>query len=415
MLLALDNPIQSYAWGSRTALASLMGRTATGQPEAELWIGAHPRAPSRLQDGRSLYDVIQADRTATLGVSVEAEFSGELPFLLKVLAVETPLSLQAHPNLEQAREGFAREQAAHVPLGAPERNYKDPNHKPELLCALGPFEALCGFRPPREAAEVLATLGVAGSVVERLGSAHPAPLRAAFGDLMALDLEAKSALLTTLAERAANAHDDPRFGSSYRWASRLLELYPEDIGALMSLLLNHVALRPLEAIYLEAGCLHAYLQGVAVEIMANSDNVLRGGLTPKHVDVGELSRVLRFEEQRIVPTSGAGGPAGGERASGCEVRYPAPAREFALSRIELGEAPFETAATGPELLLCTRGAALISAGPSAPEATPSAAAAGLASSLRLRRGASCFVPATLGRYTVSGQGQVFRARVGRAD
>jgi mannose-6-phosphate isomerase len=403
-MLALDNPIQNYAWGSTTALAELMGRTATGKPEAELWIGAHPKAPSRLSDGRSLLEGIQSDTRGTLGDAVSAEFDGRLPFLLKVLAVATPLSLQAHPNLAQARDGFAREERAHVPLSAPERNYKDANHKPELLCALGPFEALSGFRAPAQAIAALQELGLERSeLAHKLAASEAEPLRFAFDYLMSLQGEQRARCLTeivTASARAAESHSP--FAASYRWVVTLAEYYPGDIGAACSLLLNYLALEPFEAVYLEAGRLHAYLKGVGVELMANSDNVLRGGLTPKHVDVAELTRVLRFDDQLIQPT-----PT--RVVDGGEVQYRTPAREFALSRIELDGAPsFVAHANGPELLLCTRGSVEVSAlGSSAVSSLPTAA------SLRLRRGASCFIPAALGGYTIAGRGQVFRASVGQ--
>jgi mannose-6-phosphate isomerase len=391
---ALDNPIQTYAWGSPTALAELMGRTATGRPEAELWIGAHPRAPSLLADGTSLLQHIDADRVSTLGQAVNGAFEGRLPFLLKVLAVETPLSLQAHPDLAQAREGFAREERARVPIGAAERNYKDDNHKPELLCALGPFEALSGFRAPAEAASLLAELGLEGSeLVQALASREPEPLRAAFDLLMGLQQERKTELLAQIVSRAAQAsRQGSRFAPSYQWAVTLASYYPGDIGAACSLLLNYVALEPFEAVFLEAGRLHAYLKGVGVELMANSDNVLRGGLTPKHVDVSELRRVLRFDDQVIVPVA--------TRVHDGEVRYETPAREFALSRIELdGSTVFDAQLTGPELLLCTEGRVELT--------TPGAGTAPLV----LRKGAACFVPASQGGFRATGRGRLFRAAV----
>lgn len=392
-MLALDNPIQTYAWGSVTALAELMGRTATGRPEAELWIGAHPRAPSRLVDGTSLLQHIESDRAGTLGESVSRDFEGRLPFLLKVLAVGTPLSLQAHPNLVQAREGFAREELAGVPIDAAERNYKDDNHKPELLCALGPFEALSGFRAPAEAVALLTELGLGRSeLIGKLTSREPEPLRAAFDHLMNLDAAAKATMLTQIVSRAPQAAAlGSRFAPSYRWAATLAGYYPGDIGAACSLLLNYIALEPFEAVFLEAGRLHAYLKGVGVELLANSDNVLRGGLTPKHVDVPELCRVLRFEDQALAPVP--------TRAARGELHYETPAREFALSSIELdGSLAFSATVGGPELLLCTQGNVELTA-------------PGGAQALLLRKGAACFVPASQGQYLAAGRGQLFRAAV----
>jgi mannose-6-phosphate isomerase len=410
-LLLLDNPIQNYAWGSRTSLAQLLGRPPAAQPEAELWIGAHPKAPSRLSDGRSLLDAIRADPAGMLGEAVEARFGARLPFLLKVLAVDSPLSLQAHPNLEQAARGFMREQAAGVPLDAPERTYKDDNHKPELLCALTPFEALSGFRPPEEAAELFEWLGVSSLELSReLRTGDAGALKRAFALLMTLPPDARARVVAEVLGRCeqASAAGGP-FAGSISWALKLAAQYPGDIGVVASLLLNHLRLAPLEAVYLEAGCLHAYLRGTGVELMANSDNVLRGGLTPKHVDVAELSSVLTFDSPAV------GAVATRELPSG-EVLYQTPAREFQLSRLELGpqtrfcnrpsrnppspSAPI-AAPRGPEILLCVEGQAwleLLAPAPAAPRP--------------LRRGQACFLSASSAGYELRGNGLVFRATVG---
>ena len=396
----LDNPIQNYAWGSLSALAELLGRPAAARPEAELWIGAHPGAPSRDSSGRSLLELIQADPEGTLGSDVEQRFGARLPFLLKVLAVEAPLSLQAHPNLQQARAGFAREQAAGIPLDARARTYKDDNHKPELLCALTPFEALSGFRPPLDSAALFAELGLAElALVRALRSSAPEPLRDAFSGLMTLAPDAAAKLAADVLERAERASaSGGRFQASFAWAARLGRAYPGDVGAVASLLLNHLRLAPLEAVYLEAGRLHAYLCGTGIEIMANSDNVLRGGLTPKHVDVPELLRVLVFDAPPVRPTPTT-------RRSGAELAYESSAPEFQLSRIELE--PARSCAwqlRGPELLLCVDGRARVEAGSSVQE---------------LARGQACFLPAAARGARVTGcppagTARLFRAAVGAA-
>jgi mannose-6-phosphate isomerase len=391
----LDNPIQNYAWGSRSALAQLLGRPVADRPEAELWIGAHPGAPSRDSSGRSLLELIAEDPRATLGSDVERRFGARLPFLLKVLAVEAPLSLQAHPNLEQARAGFAREQAAGIPLAARERTYKDDNHKPELLCALTPFEALSGFRAPLDSAALFAELGLAElAIVRALRSSAPEPLRDAFSALMTLDADAAAKLTADVLARAERASaSSGRFQASFAWASTLGRAYPGDIGAVACLLLNHLRLAPLEAVYLEAGRLHAYLSGTGVEIMANSDNVLRGGLTPKHIDVPELLRVLVFDSPPVRPTPTT-------RRSAAELAYETSAPEFQLSRIDL--APARDCAwqlRGPELLLCVEGLALVEAGSSRQE---------------LACGQACFLPAAAGSARVTGTARLFRAAVGTA-
>ncbi|MEO8180899.1 MAG: mannose-6-phosphate isomerase, class I, partial [Deltaproteobacteria bacterium] len=354
-MLLLDNPIQNYAWGSRTLLAQLQGRPPAERPEAELWIGAHPRAPSRAPDGRSLLELIAADPARMLGPDVQRRFGARLPFLLKVLALESPLSLQAHPNLEQARAGYAREQAAGIPLDAHERTYQDDNHKPELLCALSRFEALSGFRAPLDTALLFSELGLAHlELVRELRSNQPEPLRVAFSGLMTLSEEARARLTAEVLARSESASRAPGpFRSSFAWAARLGQAYPGDIGAVASLLLNHLVLEPLEAVYLEAGRLHAYLSGSGVEIMANSDNVLRGGLTPKHIDVPELLRVLQFDAPPVSSTRT-------RRRSEAEVTYETEAPEFSLSWIELEPQRLVSLELhGPELLLCVAGQARV--------------------------------------------------------
>jgi len=391
----LDNPVQNYAWGSRTSLAELLGRPPSALPEAELWIGAHPKAPSRLSDGRSLLEAIGADPLGMLGSDVQARFGAELPFLLKVLAVDAPLSLQAHPNVEQAMRGFAREEAAGIPRDAPMRTYRDPNHKPELLCALTPFEALSGFRPASEAAELFEELGVPDLAAEL--RACPAPLARVFARIMTLPAAERLSLSSDVLQRCERAAcGSSRFGAALGWAARLGLAYPGDAGAVASLLLQHVRLEPLQAVFLEAGRLHAYLSGTGVEIMANSDNVLRGGLTPKHVDVPELLDVLRFD----APPAAA---VATHTLDSGEVVYETPAPEFALSRLELvTERPLRMAARGPELLLCVDGQATVEVGARA--GAPRA----------LRRGQACFLSASAGAYAVGGTGRVFRATVGAA-
>ncbi len=420
-MLLLDNPIQNYAWGSRTSLAKLLGRPPSAQPEAELWIGAHPKAPSLLEDGRSLLAAIVSDPDRMLGSAVHERFGAQLPFLLKVLAVDSPLSLQAHPNLEQAARGFAREELAGVPLGAPERTYKDENHKPELLCALTPFEALSGFRPPAEAAALFEGLGVTSTdVAAQLRQRGPEPHRAAFATLMSLSGEARAKVTSDVLSRCERARAGVAgpFAASINWACKLAAQYPGDIGAVASLLLNHLALAPLEAVYLEAGRLHAYLSGTGVEIMANSDNVLRGGLTPKHVDVPELLRVLVFDSPQVLPTPTHVSPAG-------EITYLTPAPEFRLSRIDLpragsgeGQGRFAASVSGPEILLCVEGqvGVELSSGPVALGAGRLVPHAGLALGSATRRvlgpGKACFLPASAGAYELEGKGRIFRATLG---
>lgn len=400
-MYSLSNPIQNYAWGSHEAISSLLGRPRASKPEAELWIGAHPRAPSGLSDGRNLLEAIGRDPSLALGDEVWERF-GRLPFLLKVLAVESPLSLQAHPNRERARVGFAREEAARIPISAPERTYKDDNHKPELLCALSPFEALSGFREPRESAQLFRELSTSLVEWQSLAEvdAESRGLKAFFCRLMTLEGERRQQVVEDVIGRCRRAsRDRGPFQRSFEWAVRLADAYPGDVGAVASLLLNHVRLEPLEAMFLEAGRLHAYLSGVGVEIMANSDNVLRGGLTPKHVDVSELLEVLRFQGGPVEPVQAT-------RALPGEMKYASPAEEFALSRIDLGDGNrFETDVRGPELLLCIEGEGRVES-PGHGDAPVEKRALGLP------QGGACFVPYSDGNYAITGRGRFFRATVG---
>jgi mannose-6-phosphate isomerase len=395
----LDNRVQEYAWGSRTAIAELLGRPLPSpRPEAELWLGAHPSAPSRaLRHGswQSLLEIVAGAPREELGAEVVSRFGSALPFLFKVLAAETPLSLQVHPDAEQAKTGFEAEERARVPLGAPERMYKDRSHKPELLCALGPFVLLCGFRRAADTARLFSALGVE-ALSERASALVRAPgpegLRHLCSWLFSVREPARSDLvLAVLAACARHVETGGEFARECGWAARIAAMYPGDIGVVIALLLNLVTLQAGQAIYLPAGNLHAYLGGVGLEIMANSDNVIRGGLTPKHVNVPELLRILSFADGPIQPVL--------PRGDGPEQIYETPASEFRLSCITLRDSVFHAdKRQGAEILLCTQGSA--SASPADGPATA------------LPRGASVFVPASAGAYAVSGAGTVFRATVG---
>ena len=384
---ALRNTIQPYAWGSLTALAELAGRPVPSRgPEAELWMGAHPLAPSRITDGggeRSLLDLIAAQPEAVLGARVLGRFGPRLPFLLKVLAAETPLSLQAHPNLEQARAGYAAEEAQGVPLDAAHRNYKDPNHKPELICALGPFHALVGFREPQATARLFARLALA-KLEPFLAFLKAGDLRGFFQGVMTSP-PALRAELAAVTQRGCLAISGGEFAEEYAWAARVGELYPGDVGIVIALCLNLLTLAPGQAVYLPAGNLHAYLQGTGVEIMASSDNVLRGGLTPKHVDVTELLSVLDFSAIDARPLEA-------ER-DGDEHVFRTPAPEFRLSYFDVEGTLRPQRSDGPEILLVTRGSALLSAGVD----------------LQLAQGGSALIRASDPGYALSGSARVFRA------
>ena len=394
--LVLDNPIQNYAWGSRTALAEFLGRpNAEDQPEAELWIGAHPKSASRIvtpEGMGTLEEAIENDPVGLLGTEVCEHFGNELPFLLKILAAAEPLSIQAHPDHEQARRGWARQNAEGIPVDAPRRSYRDQNHKPELVCALTPFTVLKGFRASSEVARRIEP--IAGPELDRevarLGRERtPAALRALFTRLMTLESDEKEAVLSRgLEESARQGPDD----AAWAWVEILHSKYPGDIGSLSPLYLNLLTLAPEEALYLRAGELHAYLEGTAIEIMANSDNVLRGGLTPKTVDLPELLAILTFDtrEPRILR---------GESEGPAQRVYRTEAREFELSLVQVEEdAPFTPEpGRGVEILLALEGACAVRVDDEIEQP--------------LGKGQAIFVPATLRSYTVEGTGRLARAVV----
>jgi mannose-6-phosphate isomerase len=392
----LDNPIRHYPWGSRTAIATLTGRKAPApEPEAELWLGAHPSAPSRAQvDGqwRDLDGLIDTEAERLLSHEVADRFDRKLPFLLKILAAAEPLSIQTHPDAATARAGFAREESQRVP---PERrNYRDSHHKPELLYAVTPFAALCGLRDPEEAGALIGALAVPAlnPLLERLATASSATeaLRAAFiwllntADAAPLVTEAAAASSRLTAAASASRR------AAFETVSLLAERYPHDPGAVISLLMNRVDLAPGEAIHLGAGTLHAYLGGVGLELMASSDNVIRAGCTSKHIDTEELMRVARFDSQPPTTVAPSHPNAG-------ETLWAPPVEELQLTRTEVTDSR-EAALSGPEIWLCLSGDAVLRS-PSYPE-------------LELTRGQSAFVAADAGAVTVTGRGTLYRAAVG---
>lgn len=353
----LDGVLRPYPWGSRTLLAQLRGKPAPSeQPEAELWFGAHPAAPATT-DGEGLDEIIAGDPASALGRRVVDEHGEGLPFLVKLLAADAPLSIQAHPSAEQAKEGFARENDEGIDLHSPKRNYKDPNSKPELIVALTTFRAMAGFRPVEQLAQLFEAFS--SPELDRYAALLPAAggagdLRVLFTTLVSLP---KTALTDLLAAVETSAGEIATVGDQPAWvreaAEVFLELsgrYPGDAGALAALLLNIVTLAPGEGAFLGAGQLHAYLSGLGVEVMANSDNVLRGGLTTKHVDVPELVRVLDFsslESPRARTTSLDGG-----------TRFDLPVESFRVSVHDLVEGECVVDEDGPAIVVCTAGAVL---------------------------------------------------------
>ncbi len=349
----LEAQIQNYAWGDPSFIANMQRRDESGQPEAELWMGAHPKAPGLLASGLPLDVAITAAPAAMLGEDVASRF-GELPYLAKVLAAAQPLSIQTHPNAMQAAEGWKRENDAGIPRDSPLRTYRDANHKPELICALTPFVGKCGFRPLEATRELFNSLDYPG--VEPLRDRLDGPgdgeavLSEVLSWLLTMEAEAASSLVAAVVDAAAAAPPSGPWVLEFAWTAMLDKLYRGDPGVVVALLLNHVILQPGEALFLEAGQLHAYMHGAGLELMANSDNVIRGGLTPKNVDVHELSRVVSTKpsEPRI------------QRPTADRHTYDCPTAEFALSRAVLG-APVDSTVTGPEVLIATDGYVALSA------------------------------------------------------
>ena len=342
--------IQHYAWGATDVIPELLGREPDDRPVAELWIGVHPGGPSVLADeSRTLSELIASDPVGMLGAPVAERFGG-LPYLLKVLAIEHPLSLQAHPSVEQAVRGFESERS--LPMDYPARNYRDSNHKPEQVCALTDFVGLCGFRPVEQTAELLETLRAPVLLGYRARLLAQGGLRDVVTDLLTATPTRITAILAELlpaAERISQAAG--AWSAETGWLVRLGAEYPGDRGVVIAALLNLVHLAPGQSMFLPAGELHAYLHGVGVELMANSDNVLRGGLTPKHVDAAELLSILKLTADVTVPAEPA--------AVGAAREYPSSVPDFRSGAdYELGSEPVAIAAGTPSILLCAAGSRL---------------------------------------------------------
>lgn len=399
-LFDLTGHLQHYAWGSTSEIPDFLGREADGRPWAEAWFGAHPLAPATVPGGAGLDGVIAAEPERMLGRDVARAFGEQLPFLLKVIAAERPLSLQVHPTREHAAESFAAESAAGIALDSPRRIYRDANHKPEMLIALTRFTALCGFRTPRRAAGILEGLGT--DLTDRLHhllvdnpTAHG--MRAAFRTLVSASLrptaEAVDAVVDACRARSeAGASPSPRID---RFVMLLADHHPGDPGVVAALLLNPVTLQPGEAMYVPAGALHAYIHGTGLEVMATSDNVLRAGLTAKRVDADEVLQcvsVTAAPPLRVAP----------ERQNPTSIAYYAPVDDFELAVTELTDRPSPPVephpipGSGPRIVLGLEGACtLVTASGTHP----------------LRAGQAVFVPAADGPLRASGSGRFAQASV----
>ncbi|BBV91524.1 MULTISPECIES: mannose-6-phosphate isomerase [Enterobacter] len=383
----LINSVQNYAWGSKTALTDLYGiANPNNLPMAELWMGAHPKSSSKIEDAsgqaRSLRDVIDADKAVLLGDKVAQRF-GELPFLFKVLCADQPLSIQVHPNKQASEIGFAKENAAGIPLDAAERNYKDPNHKPELVFALTPFLAMNAFREFSEIISLLQPVaGANNAIAHFLENPNAEALSQLFASLLNMQGEEKSHALAVL-----KAALDSQQGEPWETIRLIAQFYPDDSGLFSPLLLNVVKLNPGEAMFLFAETPHAYLQGVALEVMANSDNVLRAGLTPKYIDIPELVANVKFvakpaAELLTQPVK-----------NGAELDFPIPVEDFAFSLHDLSQTETTIAQESAAILFCVEGEATLHKGEQ---------------HLVLKPGESAFVAANESPVSVSGTGRLAR-------
>jgi mannose-6-phosphate isomerase len=374
-----------YAWGSHEAIAALQGRPASDQPEAELWIGAHPHAPSKLaSDGRSLAQLIADAPRDVLGVRVADQFDGRLPFMLKVIAAAQPLSLQVHPDDDQARTGFARESATGVDASNPRRCYRDPYAKPEMVLTLSDFQALLGFRPPSDALEVLTALAVP-ALEPLVGELRDGSSTGdAFLRLAEWPDDDRADLVAAVRAAASSDHE-------MSWLVELADRYPHDTGVVGALLLNRLTLAPGQAFYVAPGVVHAYLRGTVIEVLGASDNVVRAGLTPKHVAVNELRPLLRRDSARPALTAPVA-------VSDDEQSWPSPRPEFQLSRLRVDGERVIARADAPEILLCVSRKVEVCGGEH---------------SITLGSGEAAFVEANTRELTFVGQGVIIRATTGQ--
>ncbi|MBU2591256.1 MAG: mannose-6-phosphate isomerase, class I [Nitrospinota bacterium] len=393
----LINSVQEYVWGSPEVIPAILGEEPDGHPKAELWMGAHPKAPSMVSsDGKyiSLSKLIEGD-AGIVGDYVEKRFGKKLPFLFKVIAADTPLSIQAHPNLSQAKEGFAEENRRAVPIDSPERNYPDDNHKPEIICAVTKFWIMAGFRDIAEIISLLEDIkltSLAKEVDELAYNQNRLGLRKFFRLILEFSPTRKKELIDEVVKLAA-----AKKGTSpiFDWILKLNYYYPGDIGVISPLLLNLVLLNPGEALFLEPGEFHTYLRGVGMELMANSDNLLRGGLTTKHVDLPELLKVLSFNYGPLKIISP-------QAVNNAELAYEKCADEFSLSIITLnGEEDYVSPPDqGVEIMICIEGDTHITQ-------------VGDKEGLGFDKGKVVLIPSAVEGYKISGLGKIYKASVPR--
>lgn len=396
MIYVLRNTIQNYAWGSRTILAELLRQPVpANEPQAELWMGTHPKAPSQIElDGTwvTLDQAIHHNLQPILSSEVALRF-GALPFLFKILAVATPLSVQIHPNAKQAVDGFQHENDLGIDIKAPHRNYQDRQHKPEIICALSPFWMLNGFRHVTAMIRHLSSLQSPdlSLLLQHLTELeHPQGLKRFIEQLFLLPTWKQEQII---GDSLATIRTKNLRNPIYRWIERLHGFYPTDIGILFPAILHLCRLEPGQAVFINSGRMHSYLEGAGVELMANSDNVLRCALTTKHKNISELLRILHYEETPVNMISPREIQPG-------EKIYPAPVAEFLLSKIKIKKEDtyFSRANRSVEIMICTNGYAEIQ---DLSEQT----------TIRLYQGTAVLIPASVAQYCIKGNAELYKATV----
>ncbi|MGR5388409.1 mannose-6-phosphate isomerase, class I [Vibrio crassostreae] len=391
-LFKLDNVIQNYAWGSKDSINQLFGIVNPNQePQAEIWMGAHPHGCSKVGDtGESLSQMIDENKIDVLGGYTATRF-GELPFLFKVLAAETPLSIQVHPNKRKSELGFERENALGIPLNASDRNYKDPNHKPELVYALTFYKAMNGFRPIDDIIALFEEADIPSLAIELnvlKANADSDSLKSFFSAIMSLEGERKEAALDELYAAHARSAKTVMGREALQYSIEFKQHYPGDIGLFAPLMLNTVELAPGEAMFLFAETPHAYVQGTGLEIMANSDNVLRAGLTPKYIDVPELIdntifEPIKPEDIRLKPVLKEG-----------KMSYPIPVDDFGFDILSATDESKSQYLRSAEILFCVEGEATVTSE---------------GRTVSLKPGESVFVSSNSSVYQYQGNGILARA------
>jgi mannose-6-phosphate isomerase len=395
----LDCKIRPYEWGSRSFIAELQGRAPTVSPEAELWIGAYGPSQSSVMVGAgsvALSDLIELNPERAIGVDTIRRFGPSLPFLMKVLAAEQPLSLQVHPSRAWAAKRFPEEQAEGIAKDSPVRLYQDSNHKPELLCALTTFQALCGFAPIAESIAMLNKLGgecgdMLRGRLELVAESHGTVKELVEAILRrTLDVGPVISRCREVLTRPEGLHPD--LFRKFEWCVALADMYPGDPAAAISLLMNFVTLNRGDSLQLPAGVMHAYLHGAGIEVMAASDNVLRAGLTSKTIAVEELLQVVNFQSS---PNPAISAPALEHLHT-----YESPSREFKLVAIRRLSKPLTLQLIGPGLVICTSGPMSLQSN---------------STKIGLQTGEAAFVLASAAEVVIEGAGELFLATTGEAD